>query len=102
MKFIPVLTIALLSLFFSTSGNANPTPAPKATGPLPATWNANWIAAPGEDGREYGIYYFRKSIELATKPRAFVVHISADNRYKLYVNGTLASLGPARDRKSVV
>jgi alpha-L-rhamnosidase len=30
------------------------------------------------------------------KPDSFIVHVSADNRYKLYVNGTLVSLGPAR------
>src|SRR5882757_3760425 len=59
-------------------------------------WNANWIAAPNDPGNEYGIYYFRKSIDLAAKPASFTIHLSADNRYKLYVNGTLVSLGPAR------
>ncbi len=59
-------------------------------------WNASWIAASNDNGTEYGIYYFRKSIELSTKPSSFLIHISADNRYKLYVNGTLVSLGPAR------
>lgn len=59
-------------------------------------WNANWIAAPNDPGTEYGVYYFRKSINLTVKPAAFIIHISADNRYKLYVNGTLVSLGPAR------
>ncbi|MFT3903021.1 MAG: alpha-L-rhamnosidase C-terminal domain-containing protein [Niabella sp.] len=58
-------------------------------------WNAGWIAAPGE-GREYGVYYFRKTIDLTAKPSSFVVHVSADNRYKLYVNDSLVSLGPAR------
>lgn len=29
-------------------------------------------------------------------PSRFIVHVSADNRYKLYVNGKLVSLGPAR------
>jgi len=59
-------------------------------------WNAYWIAPANESGREYGVYYFRKSIELAAKPSSFIIHVSADNRYKLYVNGTLVSLGPAR------
>src|SRR5690606_15658038 len=31
-----------------------------------------------------------------SKPSKFVVHVSADNRYKLYVNEELVSLGPAR------
>ncbi len=30
------------------------------------------------------------------KPSAYVVHISADNRYKLFVNEKLVSAGPAR------
>ncbi|MBS1606292.1 MAG: alpha-L-rhamnosidase N-terminal domain-containing protein, partial [Bacteroidetes bacterium] len=58
---------------------------------------ANWIALAGEDGRDYGVYYFRKHISLPDKPDHFIVHISADNRYKLFVNNTLVSLGPARN-----
>jgi len=67
------------------------------SGEIPAhPWSANWIAMRGTTGTEYGIYYFRKNIILETKPATFKVHVSADNRYKLYVNGVLVSLGPAR------
>ncbi|RYY37567.1 MAG: alpha-rhamnosidase [Sphingobacteriaceae bacterium] len=59
-------------------------------------WHAQWISARGDEGKSYGVFYFRKNIELTTKPASFIVHVSADNRYKLYVNGTLVSLGPAR------
>ena len=59
-------------------------------------WNANWIAPKGEDGKSYGVYYFRKDIILDGKPEHFVIHVSADNRYKLFVNGKIVSLGPAR------
>ncbi|WP_298734997.1 alpha-L-rhamnosidase C-terminal domain-containing protein [uncultured Chitinophaga sp.] len=59
-------------------------------------WNASWIVPPNEPGNAYGVYYFRKKIDLAAKPARFIIHVSADNRYKLYVNGTLVSLGPAR------
>jgi alpha-L-rhamnosidase len=59
-------------------------------------WHSSWIAAPNDPGTEYGVYYFRKSINLNNKPASYLVHVSADNRYKLYVNGTLVSLGPAR------
>ena len=62
----------------------------------PKPWNAKWIASPNDNGLEYGVYYFRKAISLVTKPASFSIYISADNRYKLYVNGTLVSLGPAR------
>ncbi|WPV01935.1 alpha-rhamnosidase [Mucilaginibacter sp. cycad4] len=59
-------------------------------------WQASWICSSADPGKEYGVYYFRKKIELITKPEAFMVKVSADNRYKLYVNGTLVSIGPAR------
>jgi len=60
------------------------------------TWSAQWITAPDVDPTQYGVYHFRKTIELDSVPSQFVVHLSADNRYKLYVNGQLASLGPSR------
>ena len=60
-------------------------------------WHADWIAMAGEDGHDYGVYYFRKNIDLTAAPASFRVHVSADNRYKLYINGTLVSLGPARN-----
>jgi len=59
-------------------------------------WHACWISAPHDEGIEYGVYHFRKNINLSSKPASFVIHVSADNRYKLYVNGTLVSVGPAR------
>jgi alpha-L-rhamnosidase len=64
---------------------------------IPKTkWNAHWIATAWDEGNTYGVFYFRKSIDLESKPALFKVHVSADNRYKLYVNGVLVSLGPAR------
>lgn len=58
-------------------------------------WPAKWISMPGStDG--YGVYLFRKTFALKTKPESFIIHVSADNRYKLYVNEQLVSLGPAR------
>jgi len=88
MKFIPLLVILfLVKLCYAQF------PVVDAG---PSHWNAKWIAAPNDDGRDYGIYYFRKTIELPTKPDSFAIHVSADNRFKLYVNGTLVALGPAR------
>ena len=61
-------------------------------------WTARWITGPGNDQslKEFGVYKFRKTFELDAKPTSFIIHVSADNRYKLYVNGKLVSLGPAR------
>jgi hypothetical protein len=63
---------------------------------LQKTWPAFWIEAPGTAPYSYGVYFFRKQIELKDNPSHFLIHVSADNRYKLYVNGQLVSLGPAR------
>ena len=56
---------------------------------------ANWISP--EPGSGYGVLYFRKKIILESIPKSFIVHVSADNRYNLYVNGRLVSWGPAVD-----
>jgi alpha-L-rhamnosidase len=63
---------------------------------LTREWSAGWIAVPGEPANGYGVYLFRKIVDLETVPETFVVHVSADNRYKLYVNEKLVSVGPAR------
>lgn len=63
---------------------------------LTKRWDAQWIAVPDASPHAYGVYHFRKTFSLNNKPAFFVIHVSADNRYKLYVNGELTSLGPAR------
>lgn len=62
------------------------------------SWNAQWIGfnKAMDRGTNYGVYYFRKSIQIKNKPLKFIIHVSADNHYKLYVNGKLASAGPTR------
>ena len=58
-------------------------------------WSAHWISSPKGNFNSYGVYHFRKKIMFEKKPKHFIVHISADNRYKLYVNDTQVSVGPA-------
>ncbi|MBC8152362.1 MAG: family 78 glycoside hydrolase catalytic domain, partial [Bacteroidetes bacterium] len=69
-------------------------------------WQAKWITCgnppAGTDqpaavpARQYGVYHFRKTISLPIKPAQFVVHVSGDNRYRLFVNGQAVASGPAR------
>jgi len=63
---------------------------------LRKSWKAMWITVSKQQPQEYGVYYFRKEIELKEKPKSFLVHVSGDNRYKFFVNGQMVSLGPAR------
>ena len=57
-------------------------------------WKAQWITHPNSDNEEAGLYLFRKVLSLESVPESFEVHLSADNRYKLYVNEQLVSAGP--------
>jgi alpha-L-rhamnosidase len=57
---------------------------------------ASWIAPPGVPGDSFTVFHARRSFDLAAAPARFVVHVSADNRYRLYVNGLQVSSGPQR------
>ncbi len=59
-------------------------------------FKASWIAMPGSPQQDYGVYHFRRSFDLASKPASFIVHVSADNRYQLFANGERVATGPAR------
>jgi len=59
-------------------------------------WSAQWIMHPTVQPQEGAQVLFRKSFELASKPQKFVVHLSADNHYRLFVNGQYLFRGPAR------
>ena len=59
-------------------------------------WPASWIAAAEGPERDAGVFHFRRAIRLDAVPGRFVVHVSADNRYLLHVNGRRVGTGPAR------
>src|SRR5690554_6647154 len=58
-------------------------------------WDANWISVPGAGENSAGLYLFRKTFDLDSRPQNFEIRVSADPRYKLYVNEKLVSTGPA-------
>ncbi|MGQ8335223.1 alpha-L-rhamnosidase-related protein [Sunxiuqinia sp. A32] len=59
-------------------------------------WNAKWINHPTTSATDYGVFNFRKTFSLNEVPGEFIIHVSADNRYKLFVNGKFVCLGPSR------
>lgn len=63
---------------------------------LSSKWNAQWITYPDVSLKDYGVFHFRKTFNLSGQPDKFVIHISGDNRYRLFINGTEVCKGPAR------
>lgn len=63
---------------------------------LAKEWKAQWITHPDGPQREFGVFYFRKTFVITNYPPRFVVHVSGDNRYQFFVNGSRVLEGPAR------
>lgn len=93
MKHIIVFIIFILSLVPGTKMYSNTEPASRL---LTDRWTANWISCPNVSLNDYGIYHFRKKILLDDNASPFIINISADNRYRLFVNGQPVCWGPAR------
>ncbi len=75
------------------SGSGLPTPSAHL---LTERWPAFWVTHPAAPKNEYGVYLFRKQLDLARPPEKFLVHVTGDSRYRLFVNGHSVSFGPQR------
>lgn len=66
--------------------------------------NSNWIWSPCwdvQDKENPRLMLFRKKLELSEEPVEGKLCISADTRYKLYINGQLVQTGPSRGDNQV-
>jgi hypothetical protein len=88
--------LLILFLLLGTNFSANTQNLPVNAKLLNGDWSAQWISCPGVVEKAYGVYHFRKTFDLADASSQFIIHVSADNRYVLYVNGTEVGRGPAR------
>ncbi|WP_316818587.1 family 78 glycoside hydrolase catalytic domain [Pedobacter nyackensis] len=88
--------ILLLILVMNSALLFGQQPAQVDAGLLNQKWKAHWITYPKGSLKEYGVYHFRKTISLNERPKKFVINVSGDNRYVLYVNGKEVCRGPAR------
>lgn len=61
-------------------------------------WSSEWVHA---DKKSTRLVYFRKEIFTESDADEACVRISADTRYKLYVNGKLAEAGPSKGDREV-
>jgi alpha-L-rhamnosidase len=59
-------------------------------------WQASWITHPTAPLREPIVLHFRRTLTLPAVPATYIVRVSADNRFILYVNSHRAGDGPAR------
>src|SRR5687767_9167686 len=59
------------------------------------TWPAKWIAHPDPAGPPPFVVAYRRSFKLAG-PATVRLHVSADERYHLWLDGTLLGRGPER------
>ena len=92
----------IVPLLFSVLSSRSLAQTPAKEAPVPnleliaSRWPAVWIASQGASASSPGVFYFRKEIALSAVPQHFWVHVSADNRFVLHVNGSYAAEGPAR------
>lgn len=56
-------------------------------------WLADWRQ---EEEEKTTLVQFRKEMYLAERPESFPIQITADSRYKLYINGEFCTEGPAK------
>jgi hypothetical protein len=59
-------------------------------------WSGKWIGPAYDPRADIGIFAFRRKFHLDEVPSSVTVRVSADNRYKLLVNGQIVGLGPQR------
>lgn len=97
--FLPAIIIAASTLFASAAcfgEERHAQQAKPAENLLTGQWEAMWITCPDVSPTSYGVFHFRRTFNLADTPESFVVNVSADNRYRLFVNGEPVVSGPAR------
>jgi len=85
-----------MSIFFVASTFAQSSDVNINPDLLTKRWQASWVSHPTASPKDYGVYHFRRTFDLETQPEKFIVHVSADNRYRLFVNGQSVCRGPAR------
>ena len=85
--------LLLLPLVAASVLPAQPTAPPD---PPHREWTAGWITHPTAPLRDPLVLHFRRSLDINPVPASYVVRVSADNRFILYVNGHRVGEGPAR------
>jgi alpha-L-rhamnosidase len=97
LKLIDAGVLLFLSaMIFPQESNVRTNADGKDWSKLKHTWQAKWITHPTASTLDYGVFLFRRSFDLEEKPDKYIIYVSGDNRYRLYVNGRKVCDGPAR------
>ena len=88
----PIVVVVIFSNPWALKGHSGP----EAPDPSTRDWSASWITHPTAPLREPIVLHFRRPLKLGAVPANYVVRVSADNRFILFVNGTRVGDGPAR------
>ena len=88
-------TILLLSMMILLSSDQMHAGQSDVAATSPHRFQAKWITAEGVPGHDPAVLRLRKEVDLATTPKHYIVHVSADNQFLLVVNGRRIGQGPA-------
>jgi alpha-L-rhamnosidase len=92
---VPGPTVLFLALLTAVPGPGD-AQGPEPGRPFGGAPLATWIAPPDVAPDSFVVFHARRALDLAERPGRFVVHVSADERYRLFVNGEPVSSGPQR------
>lgn len=85
--------LTLASLLLNAQGSTRSVSPPD---PPNRQWHASWVSHPTAPLRDPLVLHFRRTLSLGAVPASYVVRVSADNRFILFVNGHRVGDGPAR------
>ncbi|MDF1515553.1 MAG: alpha-L-rhamnosidase N-terminal domain-containing protein, partial [Anaerolineae bacterium] len=63
---------------------------------IPGQWQARYAWSAGHTNDGLTVRYFRRTFTLDQKPDSFIVYVTADSRYKLWINGLPVGRGPLK------
>jgi alpha-L-rhamnosidase len=93
MRIKITVVLAALSAAFGLTVRAQNPPPPD---PPNREWRASWVTHPTAPLREPIVLHFKRELSLLSIPANYLVRVSADNRFILFVNGHRVGDGPAR------
>lgn len=91
-----IVLLLILSPAFGQESQVKINHQGKAFTMLKHAWTAQWITHPKASTLDFGVFHFRRNFDLTSVPKELIVYLSADNRYRFYVNGQFVCDGPAR------